>query len=172
MRPSVESHEVAGVHVAVKEPVQDHALEPGAHPDEERRFAVDVGGAQLLDVVDPVTEEALHDEHALRVVSSSTGRGAATCTWPCSTMMRLNSRHVRGLAAEVELLADVRLEVLDDARGVRELAAAASIDITRAIILRTRRSASTTSPIFGRCTLMTTSCPLQELGRVHLRDRR
>ena len=64
MRPSVEGHQVAGVHVPVKEAVQDHALEPGAHADEQRVLAVDVRGAELLDVVDAVAEEPLHHQHA------------------------------------------------------------------------------------------------------------
>ena len=42
--PVVERHEVSGVHIAVEEAVQDHALEPRSHPDEETLFGVATGG--------------------------------------------------------------------------------------------------------------------------------
>ena len=89
--PVAEGHEVARVHVAVEEAVQDHALEPGAHPGEELRLPVDVRRAQLLDVVDAVPEEALHDEDAPASSAHRPRAGRRPATARARAMMRLNS---------------------------------------------------------------------------------
>ena len=63
----------------VEEAVQDEALKPGPHSEQQDLLAVDVRGLHLLDLVDPAAEEALHHQGALRRQRAEGGTGARAC---------------------------------------------------------------------------------------------
>ena len=55
----LEHHQIARVHVAVEEAVEDHALEPRTHALDESRLGVDTAGFDACLIVDANAEETL-----------------------------------------------------------------------------------------------------------------
>ena len=121
-RAVVEQHEVAGVHVAVEEAVEDHrtgtssAGRGPAWPRCPRR-----GARMRCHVVDAHAVEALHGEDARAWSARGSMRGARTSPWPSSSMMRLNSSMLAASRRKSSSSWSVWREVLDDADGVGQL---------------------------------------------------
>jgi hypothetical protein len=113
--PSVAQQEhVAGVHVAVEEPVAEHRQEPRSHHliDERPWIEAQPGGG--LEIVDRCAVEVLHGEHAgAGELREGLGNGDEV------QALRLDQRaevaHRPHLVAEIELLGDLFPKARQDA---------------------------------------------------------
>ena len=106
------------------------------------------------------------------VVSPGTARGATTCDLAVLEHDAVELRHVLGLAPEVELLVDVRFEVLHDADGGGQLAARRERHRTWPRARRMRRSALDDGVDLRALHLDDHVLSVEQAGGVYLGDRR
>src|SRR6185369_6880838 len=113
-RAAIEQHQVAGVDVAVKEPVEHDALKPGAKAIDELGLAVDPAALDLLEAVDAQAGEQLHHQDLAGRVFVMRDRGTDVLVAELAHDL-VEPVEVLRLPAEVELLGERLGEVVDDA---------------------------------------------------------
>ena len=107
-------HQVAGMNIAMEEPVLQSRLHPGTHPPLQQLREVEPCGPQAVGVIDAVAVDPLHGEDTRGGVSPLNLRHPNPAVGPKGREVLGEALHRLSLENEVELVREGGLEILDD----------------------------------------------------------